>query len=363
MNSSETAPPIPRILVIGVGRMGCRTLNDLHHEKVRKIRTLGIDTDVSELKRCHADARILIKSSLCDEVGWKRTVDCGRKAAEKGRTRIEEQCAGADVILLCAGLGRVTGSGASPVVAEIARQTGALVVGIVAMPFVISGIKENITAQQALGELLGIADALVVFDNNQCLTQSKPNSFQLLRYQPWHDIRVMVIKDVITRIFLNHSTDQPRIRRIVSGGGAAVVMHGDRASGDDMYTLLKNCTNFSCRDYAITGGNGAIVLLFGEEPIPITADDDADIRRAFDLADNAEVICEWRRQERVGDKIRVMCLVTGLHKHADGKDPWTVAERVLVEEVDMRRIDEIWEEEDEGKYIYCIEPAIDPFDT
>jgi hypothetical protein len=154
-------------------------------------------------------------------------------------------------------------------------------------------------------------------------------------YQPWESVRLDVVREMIIRPLLYHLKDLSRLRHVFSGGGAAIVMHGDGAPTDDMYTLLKNCTDFSCCDYAITGGTGAIVLLFGEEPVPITADDENDIRRALGLTDGAEVICEWRRQVRVGDDLWVMCLVTGLRKPADGKDPWTVA-------------DDLWYGGDEG---------------
>lgn len=324
MDDTDRELPTPRILVIGIGGMGCALLNGLYREEVRGIHTLAIDTDASRLIRCHAGARVLSESPECDGMGWERAGDSVRKAGD-ARTIIRERCIGADVVLICAGLGRETGSKAAPVVAEIAQRTGALVVGLVTMPFTICGENERVVARKAREKLPETTDSLMVFANDQCLIPVRPDFFRMLNpYHPWDSIRLDVVKEMIIRPFLYHLKDQSCIRRIFSGGGTAVLMHGDGAPTDDMYTLLRNCTDFSCRDVAITGGTGAIVLLFGEEPVPVTAADEAAIRRALDLADDAAVICEWRRGERVRDDIRVMCLVTGLREPADGEDPWTV---------------------------------------
>lgn len=325
MDDTDMELPPPRILVIGIGGMGCALLSGLYREKVRGIQTLAIDTDASGLIRCHAGARVLLESPKCDGMGWGRVGDSVRKA-EFARTMILERCVGADVVLICAGLGRATGSGAAPVVAEIARRTGALVVGLVTMPFTICGETERVVAHQARDRLLEVTDSLMVFANDQCLVPLRPDLLRMRNpYHPWDSIRLDAMKEMIIRPVLHHSLNQSCLRRIFSGGGTAVLMHGDGAPTDDMYTLLRNCTDFSCRDVAITGGTGAIVLLFGEEPVPVTAADETAIRRALDLADDAAVICEWRRQEKwVGDDIWVMCLVTGLREPADGNDPWTV---------------------------------------
>jgi len=321
MELIDTDPPSPRILVIGVGGVGLRDVDALYGKKMQGLRTLAIDTDRSALERRCADARVLIGSRLCNGQGCDGEVDCGREAAERGRTTIEEQCAGADVILLCAGLGRGTGSGAGPVVADIARQTGALLIGIVFIPSSILG-NHRITAMEALDAILGIADSVLLFDYDSHCIPLRPYH-PVHPYDPWHFDRNQIMEEAIIETLRNPSTDQEerdRFRRIFSQKGAAVMMRVEGPDTDGIPTILKNCERFSSRKFAISGGKGALVLLFSGQLIAITDALDTAIRRALNLDDDAEILCEWREEGGNG-RTWIRGIVTGLHEPADGRGP------------------------------------------
>ncbi len=342
MELIDTDPPSPRILVIGVGGVGLRDVDFLYRKKMQGLRTLAIDTDRSALERHCANTRVLIGSRLCSGEGCKGDVDCGRTAAQRSRTTIEEQCAGADVILLCAGLGRGTGSGAGPVVADIARKTGALVIGILFIPSLIL-VNYRIATRDALDEVLEIADSVLLFDYDSHYLPLRPYHV-VFPYDPWHFDRNQIMEEAIIQTLQDPSTDrenQDRFRRIFSQKGAAVMMRVEGPDTDAIPTLLKNCERFSSRKFAISGGKGAYILLFSEQPITITDADAIAIRRALDLDDDAEILCEWREGGWNG-RTWIIGLVTGLREPADGRDPWRVYHADQEDEKNM----EI-EEEDE----------------
>ncbi len=171
------APPVsalgrnpPVMKVFGVGGAGCNILADLLRSGLAGVECVAMNTDAAALERCAVPARLALGSRLTRGLGAGGDPERGRAAAEEDREKLQGLCAGADVIFLLAGLGGGTGTGAGPVLAEVARQTGALVLGLVVLPFDWEGGRRQRQAQFGLHHLRAAADSVVCLPNQKLLS-------------------------------------------------------------------------------------------------------------------------------------------------------------------------------------------------
>jgi cell division protein FtsZ len=161
-----------RILAVGCGGAGC---NAIHHmaAALEGASTLAINTDLQQLELVRADARVLIGRRDTGGLGAGGDPETGREAAEREELVLREYLRGADMVFLTAGLGGGTGTGSAPVVARLAKEAGALVVGMVSTPFHVEGSR-ILVAEEGLAALRDWTDTLIVLDNNR-LVDLAPN--------------------------------------------------------------------------------------------------------------------------------------------------------------------------------------------
>jgi len=156
----------PRIVIVGCGGAGNNTINRLHHMGVSGAETIAINTDKQHLDMIQADKRVLIGKSLTKGLGAGGYPDVGKRAAEMARPTLEVLLENADLCFITAGMGGGTGTGAAPVVAQIAKEQGAIVVGMVSYPFQVEKAR-LIRAEEGLENLAASADSVIVLDNNR----------------------------------------------------------------------------------------------------------------------------------------------------------------------------------------------------
>jgi len=156
----------PRIVIIGCGGAGNNTVNRIHHMGVSGAETIAINTDKQHLDMIQADKRVLIGKSLTKGLGAGGYPDVGKRAAEMARPTLEAIIESADLVFITAGMGGGTGTGAAPVVAQIAKEQGAIVVGMVSYPFQVEKAR-LIRAEEGLEALASAADSVIVLDNNR----------------------------------------------------------------------------------------------------------------------------------------------------------------------------------------------------
>jgi len=158
---------LTRIKVIGIGGAGCNTVDRLMKAKIKHVELVSVNTDAQDLKKKNADFKLRIGEKLTKGLGAGMKPEIGRLSAKESIKEIEETLKDSDIIFLTAGLGGGTGSGAMPIIADIAKKSGALTVGIVTLPFSFEGKKRRKIALKSLDDMKKKVDTLVVIPNDK----------------------------------------------------------------------------------------------------------------------------------------------------------------------------------------------------
>ncbi|HUR25987.1 MAG TPA: cell division protein FtsZ, partial [Candidatus Thermoplasmatota archaeon] len=158
----------PKIVIVGCGGAGGNTVNRLHKVGVRGAETIAINTDKQALDLVEADKRLLIGKTITRGLGTGGDLEIAKQCAEQARGKLEEMLKGADLVFITAGMGGGTGTGTAPVVADVAKKMGAIVVGMVSTPFNVERAR-IIRGDEGLQKLRSRADSVIVLDNNRLL--------------------------------------------------------------------------------------------------------------------------------------------------------------------------------------------------
>jgi cell division protein FtsZ len=302
----------PRIVVVGCGGAGNNTINRLHNIGIEGAETVAINTDKQHLDMIEADDKILVGSNLTDGLGAGGDPDVGKKATEKARATLKnEVLKDADLVFVTAGMGGGTGTGSAPVVANIAKDVGAIVVGMVSMPFRVERARVK-KAEEGIDELSHHADSIIVLDNDRLLDYV-PNlpigdAFSVMDQIISETIRG--ISETITQPSLIN-LDYADMRSIMEEGGVAVMLVGE--SGDkDKTQVVEEALNHPLLDVDYRGASGSLVHITGGPDLSLTDANGIASKITKRLDDDAKVIWGSRIQDDYKDKVRVMAIMTGV---------------------------------------------------
>lgn len=166
----------PKILVVAVGGGGCNALNYMIRNEIKGINSVAMNTNVSDIAYSLCDKTILLGEEITKGLGAGATPDVGRLAARASKEAIRQAVKGYDMVYIAACMGGGTGTGAAPVVAEVARDCGALTVAVVTRPFFFEGKKKARTAEEGIAKIRKFVDALIVIDNDRIIASSQKNT-------------------------------------------------------------------------------------------------------------------------------------------------------------------------------------------
>jgi cell division protein FtsZ len=172
MDQFEQSKQAAKIRVVGVGGAGCNAVNTMIASGLERVDFISLNTDVQALAANKAPVRMQIGKELTRGLGAGANPEMGRQAATESREDIARLLEGADMVFVTAGMGGGTGTGAAPVVADIARELGCLTVGVVTKPFMFEGNRRRKAAEQGLQELKAAVDTLITIPNQRLLTMS-----------------------------------------------------------------------------------------------------------------------------------------------------------------------------------------------
>ena len=221
------------IKVVGVGGGGCNAVNRMIDAGLKGVEFIAINTDAQSLLLSDADVKLDIGRTLTRGLGAGSDPEIGRQAAEEHRAEIEEVLKGADMVFITAGKGGGTGTGGAPVVAEIAKQIGALTVGVVTRPFGFEGRRRSVQADHGIGELKDKVDTIIVIPNERLLQVSDEHTSMLNAFKMADEVLlqgVQGITDLITTPGLIN-TDFADVKMILTSAGSALMGVG-YASGE-----------------------------------------------------------------------------------------------------------------------------------
>ena len=253
------------IKVIGVGGGGVNAINRMIESGMRGVEFIAINTDAQQLLLSDANMKIDIGRELTRGLGAGADPEVGRQAAEQHRAEIQEMIAGADMVFITAGEGGGTGTGAAPIVAEIAKSEGALTVAIVTRPFAFEGRRRAVQADAGIAALKEKVDTLVVIPNERLLSISTEKTTLLEAFKRADDVLyqgVSGITGLITTPGLIN-TDFADVKAVLANAGTALMGTGS-ATGENRATVAANAAiNSPMLEASLEGARGVIVNITG----------------------------------------------------------------------------------------------------
>ena len=302
----------PRIVIIGCGGAGNNTVNRIHHMGVSGAETIAINTDKQHLDMIQADKRVLIGKSLTKGLGAGGYPDVGKRAAEMARPTLEAILESADLVFITAGMGGGTGTGSAPVVAQIAKEQGAIVVGMVSYPFQVEKAR-LIRAEEGLEALASAADSVIVLDNNR-LKNFVPNlplgqAFSVMDQLIGETVKG--ISETITEPSLIN-IDYADVRAIMSKGGVAVMLVGESKQQNKAESVVRECLSNPMLDIDYRGATGSLIHITGGTDLTLQDAEEVATSLTYELDPHADVIWGARVRGDMEGKIRVLAIMTGV---------------------------------------------------
>lgn len=313
--NAQQIPPADscRLVVVGVGGAGNNTTSRLMDVGTSNVECIAINTDALHLNASKAHRKILIGEKLTRGLGVGGDPKLGRAAVEESRGRIEDLLSGASIVFVTAGLGGGTGTGAAPVVAEIARRSGALTVGVVTTPFRIERGR-NEYASKALVEMRRQCDTLVIIDNNklmQLVPQLPINEAFRMADQVLANMIKGIVETISTPSLIN--LDLADFKTIVKRGGVAIVGVGESDAPNRAEEAVRNALRSPLISVDYAGATGALIHVTGDDQMTIQEANRVGEIVTEMMDDHALVIWGARVNPEQEGKLKVTLVMTGVN--------------------------------------------------
>ncbi|MDO8429949.1 MAG: cell division protein FtsZ [bacterium] len=261
-NNSGLRHEMAKIKVVGVGGGGGNVISRMRKELFKGVDFIAINTDTQDLELCNADVKIHIGKNLTKGLGTGMNPDLGRQAAEETRAEIVEAIKGADLVFITAGLGGGTGTGAAPVVAEAAKEMGALTIAVVTKPFSFEGAQRSRIAQEGMMKLKDKVDTLLVVPNDRIFTIIEKDTTLIKAFEAVDDILRSAVQGIAELIAMPGiiNVDFADVKAIMENAGSALVGIGISSGQDRAMTAVMQAVNSPLLEVSIEGAKG---VLFG----------------------------------------------------------------------------------------------------
>jgi cell division protein FtsZ len=301
------------IKVVGVGGGGTNAVNRMVDAGLAGVEFIGVNTDAQALLMSDSDVKIHIGEAVTRGLGAGANPDVGRSAAQESRDELKEALKGADMVFVTAGEGGGTGTGAAPVVADLAVEVGALTVGVVTRPFSFEGRRRAEIAQQGLAELQQRVDTIIVIENDRLLQVVDKDTSVVDAFRLADDVLrqgVQGITDLITIPGLVN-LDFADVRTIMREAGTAMMGIGT-ASGQDRATeAAKSAVSSPLLDSTIEGATGILLNVTGPGDMGLFEVNEAAEVVTEAASNDANIIFGAVIDESLGDELRVTVIATG----------------------------------------------------
>jgi cell division protein FtsZ len=318
------------IKVLGVGGGGGNAVAHMVEAGIEGVDFICANTDSQALKNSNAKTSLQIGCNITKGLGAGANPDTGRQAAMEDRDRIQEVIDGADMLFITAGMGGGTGTGAAPVVAQIAKEMGILTVAVVTRPFLMEGGKRSSVADQGIGELGKYVDSLITIPNEKLLTVLGPDTTLLDAFRSANQVlqgAVQGIAELITRPGLIN-VDFADVRTVMAEMGMAMMGSGV-ASGEDRAREAAESAISSplLEDINLAGANGILVNVTAGMDLSIGEFQEVGNTIKEFASDDATVVVGTVIDPDMSNSIRVTVVATGLGQPAMEKAPMRVVRR------------------------------------
>ncbi|HBH46114.1 MAG: cell division protein FtsZ [Candidatus Jacksonbacteria bacterium RIFOXYC2_FULL_44_29] len=302
-----------KIKVIGVGGSGGSAVNRMVESNIRGVEFLAVNTDAQALRQNKATIKLHIGKGITRGLGAGMNPELGRKAAEESLEEIKQMLSGADMVFITCGLGGGTGTGASPVIADIAKEQGALTIAVVTKPFAFEGAQRRGISEQGHSDLAERVDAIVTIPNDRLLQIIDKKTSLLDAFGVADDVLkqgVQGISDLITMPGLIN-LDFADVKAIMEGAGSALMGIG-RGSGENRAVdAAKAAIDSPLLEVSIDGAKGILFTVAGGKDLSMHEISDAAQIITKSSDPNARVIFGAIVDEKLGDEVVITVVATG----------------------------------------------------
>ncbi|SDX33629.1 cell division protein FtsZ [Salimicrobium album] len=301
------------IKVIGVGGGGSNAVNRMIEHGVQGVEFIAVNTDAQALNMSKAEVKMQIGNKLTRGLGAGANPEVGRKAAEESKEQLEEALQGADMVFVTAGMGGGTGTGAAPVIAQVAKEVGALTVGVVTRPFSFEGRKRSTQATGGIDSFKGSVDTLIVIPNDRLLEIVDKNTPMLEAFREADNVLrqgVQGISDLIAVPGLIN-VDFADVKTIMVDKGSALMGIGIATGEDRAAEAAKKAISSPLLETSIDGAHGVLMNISGGTNLSLY-----EVQEAADIVTSAadqevNVIFGSVINENLKDEIVVTVIATG----------------------------------------------------
>lgn len=305
-----------QIKVVGVGGGGGNAVNRMIQEGLGGVDFISVNTDNQALMLSSSKTRVRIGDKLTRGLGAGGNPEIGKKAAEESSEELYEVLRGADMVFIASGMGGGTGTGASPVIAQIAKELGALTIGVVTRPFTFEGAKRQQSADAGIESLKSQVDTLIVIPNDRLLQLADKRASLQQAFSLADDVLrqgIQGISELITVPALIN-LDFADVRTIMSEGGAALMAVG-RSEGDDRSrAAAEAAVSSALLDVTIDGARGILFNITGGPDLSLFEVNEAAAIIKESAHPEVNMIFGAQIDENMGDEVRITVIATGFEQ-------------------------------------------------
>lgn len=302
-----------RVKVVGCGGGGGNSVSRMKETGIKGCEIIAINTDAQDLLYTNVDTKILIGRELTSGLGAGSNPKIGEQAAKESESEIKKKLGESDLVFITCGLGGGTGTGSSPVVAEIAKKTGALTIGVVTLPFTVEGQKRIENAQMGLEKLAAITDTLIVIPNDKLL-EIAPELPIHTAFKVADEILTNSVKgitELITRAGLVN-LDFADVKAVMNNGGVSLIGIGESDSQNRAYDAVHAAIHNPLLDVDITNATGALVNIIGGNDMSLD-----EYKKVMEIIGNkvspdAKIISGAQISPDMEKSIKVLIIATGV---------------------------------------------------
>lgn len=309
---------VAAIKVVGVGGGGANAVNRMIEAGIEGVEFVSINTDAQALQMCEADVKIHVGGELTQGLGSGADPAVGVEAIERSRDEVKKVLRGADMVFITAGEGGGTGTGAAPVIAEVAREVGALTLGIVTRPFSFEGTRRNIQAEEGVRRLRDAADTVIVVPNDRLLQVVDKNTSLLEAFAVADDVLRQGVQSICDLINVPGliNLDFADVRTIMKGAGNALMGIGMASGEKRAEEAAREAIGSPLLETSINGARGILLNVRGGGNVALHEANEAAQVVAAAASEDANIIFGTIVDESLGDAICVTVIATGFGREA-----------------------------------------------
>jgi cell division protein FtsZ len=329
-----------RIKVVGVGGGGGNAVNTMINAGLPGVEFIAANTDAQALRVNLSPIKVQLGEKITKGLGAGANPQVGRKAAEEDIERIREYITGADMVFITAGMGGGTGTGGAPVVARLAKELGALTVGVVTKPFLFEGKKRMRQADDGMRELKDSVDTLIAIPNQRLLSIAGRNMPILETFKKADDVLLQAVRGISDLITVHGliNLDFADVRTIMSEMGMAMMGAALSAGENRAVEAAQHAISSPLlEDVSIKGARGVLINITGGPTLSLHEVNEAATLIQEEADDEANIIFGAVIDEQMGDEVRITVIATGFGAEDRAREPIRPIERESIDRPDMRR--------------------------